>query len=156
MRAYESMFILAPSLDAEGTKREVDAVKSVIESVGGAITAEKEWGRRRLAYPIRDHSEGTYEILRFSADPSKLAELYRHFKLNENVLRSLVIQDEGTPLEYVGQPSDSDDDYVRDRRPDDGDDDFRGPRRGRRPRSDDDEFEPVGAGSGAGGRGRSD
>jgi ribosomal protein S6 len=45
MRAYETMFILAPTLDAEGTKKEVDAVKSVIESVGGAVTAEKEWGR---------------------------------------------------------------------------------------------------------------
>jgi small subunit ribosomal protein S6 len=150
------MFILAPSLDAEGLKRELDAVKGVIEAIGGTITAEKDWGRRRLAYPIRDNSEGTYTILRFSAEPSKLAELYRHFKLNENVLRSLVIKDEGTPLEYVGQPSESDDDYVRDRRSDDGDDDFRGPRRGRRPRSDDDEFEPAGAMSVAGGEDRLD
>jgi small subunit ribosomal protein S6 len=150
MRSYETMFVLVPSLDAEGIKREVDAVKGVVQSLGGEITAEKEWGRRRLAYPIRDHSEGTYEILRFSLDPSKLGELYRHYKLDENVLRSLVIRDEGTPLEYVGQPSESDDDFVRDRRSDDGDDDFRGPRRGRRPRHDDVDAEPVAAPSGAG------
>jgi small subunit ribosomal protein S6 len=153
MRAYETMFILAPSLDAEGTKREVDAIKSVIQALGGEITAEKDWGRRRLAYPIRDNSEGAYQILRFSADPSKLAELYRHYKLTETVLRALVIKDEGTPLEYVGQPSESDDDYGRDRRSDFGDDEFRGPRRGRRPRSDDDDFrrEPVGVAAGRGG-----
>jgi len=151
MRAYETMFVLAPTLDAEGATREVDAVKGVIQGLGGEITAEKEWGRRHLAYPIRDHSEGIYHILRFSLDPSKLGELYRHFKLDENVLRHLVIRDEGTPLEYVGQPSESDDDYSRDRRSDDGDDDFRGPRRGRRPRSDDDrQAEPAGAVSGAG------
>jgi small subunit ribosomal protein S6 len=152
MRAYETMFILAPTLDVEGTKREVDAIKGVIQALGGEITAEKDWGRRRLAYPIRDHAEGTYQILRFSADPSQLAELYRHYKLTENVLRALVIRDEGTPLEYVGQPSESDDEYARDRRSD-FDDDFRGPRRGRRGRSEDDDFrgEPLGAVSGAGG-----
>jgi small subunit ribosomal protein S6 len=151
------MFVLAPSLDAEGTKREIDAIKDVVRAAGGEITAEKEWGRRRLAYPIRDHSEGIYEILRFSAEPSKLGELYRHYKLNETILRALVLRDEGTPLEYVGQPSESDDDYSRDRsrsRDDDGDDDFRGPRGGgRRSRSsEDDDFDsrPARAGSGRG------
>lgn len=154
MRAYETMFILAPSLDTEGIQREIGGIKEIITSQGGEITAEKEWGRRRLAYPIRDQSEGIYEILRFSLDPSGLGELYRHYKLNENVLRALVIRDEGTPLEYVGQPSESDDEYVRDRRSDDGDDDVRGPRRGRRARpSDNDESgaEPAGAAVRAGG-----
>jgi small subunit ribosomal protein S6 len=155
MRAYETMFCLVPSLDAEGTKREVDALKDVIRAIGGEVTAEKEWGRRRLAYPIRDHSEGIYEILRFSAPPSQLGELYRHFKLDENILRALVLRDEGTPLEYVGQPSESDEDDNRDRRGYDGDDDFRGPRRGRRPRSSgDDELdsEPAGAATSGGSR----
>ena len=153
MRAYETMFVLIPSLDAEGIQREINGIKGVITSQGGEITAEKEWGRRRLAYPIRDQSEGVYWILRFSLDPSKLGELYRHYKLDENVLRSLVIRDEGTPLEYVGQPSESDDDYARDRRSDDGDDDFRGPRRGRRARQSDENeaAEPAGAAVRAGG-----
>lgn len=151
MRPYETMFILAPSLDTEGIQREIDAIKSVIAAQGGEVTAEKDWGRRRLAYPIRDQSEGIYHILRFSLDPSKLGELYRHYKLDETVLRAIVLRDEGTPLEYVGQMSESDDDFSRDRRSDDGDDDDRGPRRGRRPRRDeDDEAVPSMAASGAG------
>ena len=151
MRPYETMFILAPSLDAEGMTREIDGIKSVIQAQGGEITAEKDWGRRRLAYPIRDQSEGHYQILRFSLDSSKLGELYRHYKLHENVLRALVIRDQATPLEYVGQMSESDDDFGRDRRSDGDDDDFRGPRRGRRPRRDDDlEAAPAGAVAGAG------
>jgi small subunit ribosomal protein S6 len=107
MRAYETTFILAPALDAEGFQREVDAIKGVITSNGGEITAEKEWGRRRLAYPIRDQSEGIYHILRFSLDPPQLPKLDRHFKLNENVMRALVIRDEGLPLDHIGQPSES-------------------------------------------------
>jgi len=107
MRAYETTFILVPSLDAEGFQKEVDGIKGVITSNGGEITAEKEWGRRRLAYPIRDHSEGIYHILRFSLDPKQLPKLDRYYKLNENVLRALVIRDEGLPLDHIGQPSES-------------------------------------------------
>jgi small subunit ribosomal protein S6 len=110
MRSYETTFILAPTLDAEGVAAAVAGVKGVIASKGGEITAEKEWGRRRLAYPIRDFSEGVYYILRFSlGDPSGLEELARHFRLSEVVLRNLVIRDEGTPMEYASLPSEFED-----------------------------------------------
>jgi small subunit ribosomal protein S6 len=109
MRAYETTFILAPALDAEGIQREIGAIKAVITSNDGEITAEKEWGRRRLAYPIQDQSEGIYHILRFSLAPDQLPKLDRHFKLNESVLRALVIKDEGLPLDHIGQPSESED-----------------------------------------------
>ncbi len=119
MRAYETTFILVPSLDAKGVAHEVDAVKEIITSHGGTVTAEKEWGRRRLAYPLRDLQDGIYYILRFEVGNEGLADLARRFKLNENVLRHLVIRDEGTPIEYVSHPGESDerDDYHRDRRP---------------------------------------
>ncbi|MGQ0720836.1 MAG: 30S ribosomal protein S6 [Candidatus Eiseniibacteriota bacterium] len=110
MRSYETTFILAPTLDAEGVTAAVNAVKNVITSKGGEITAEKDWGRRRLAYPIRDFSEGAYWILRFTlADRTGLDELARHFRLSEIVLRNLVIRDEGTPLEYASLPSEFED-----------------------------------------------
>ena len=72
-----------------------------------AIARAKEWGRRRLQFPIRDSSEGIYHILRFNLDQSQLPELHRYFRLNEQVLRHLVIRDEGTPLDHVGQVSES-------------------------------------------------
>lgn len=108
MRAYETTFILVPSLDAEGLQKEIDGIKEVITGAGGEITTEKEWGRRRLAYPIQDNSEGIYHILRFSMDGNKLPDLDRYFKMNESVLRSLVLRDEGLPLDHIGQPSESD------------------------------------------------
>lgn len=147
MRAYETTFIVAPSLDAEGFQKEVDAIKGVITSNGGEITAEKEWGRRRLAYPIQDHSEGIYHILRFSLEPQQLPKLDRHYKLNENVLRALVIRDEGLPLDHIGQPSESEDREHRrgDRydRPSRGSDDTRESARPERKRRDDSESSPA-------------
>ncbi len=107
MRPYESTFILIPTLDAKGVTHEVDGVKEIITSHGGEITAEKEWGRRRLAYPIRDFQEGVYHILRFNLGNDGLKELGHRFKLNESVLRFLVIKDEGTPIEYTSNPYES-------------------------------------------------
>ena len=119
MRAYETTFILAPTLDDDAVGQEVDAVKKIITSEGGEVTVDKEWGRRKLAFPIEDHSEGVYRILRFTLNGSSLPALDRHFKLNENVLRALVIRDEGTPLDVIDQPSEPDDrdHYSRDRGP---------------------------------------
>ena len=107
MRDYETTFILAPTLDAEGVQGEIDAVKKFISSAGGEVTVDKEWGRRRLQYPLKDHSEGIYHILRFTMASEHLAELERQFRLNDNVLRYLVIRDEKTPLDHVGQVSES-------------------------------------------------
>lgn len=117
MRAYESTFILIPTLDEKGVAQEVTSVKEIITSHGGEITSEKEWGRRRLAYPILDFQEGVYHILRFNLGNEGLQELYRRFKLNDNVLRSLVIRDEGTPIEYHPMESEERDYGFRDRRP---------------------------------------
>jgi small subunit ribosomal protein S6 len=119
MRDYETTFILVPSLDEAGVKAEVEGIKKFISSSGGEITVDKEWGRRRLQFPIRDFSEGVYHILRFRLDTGQLAELERHFRLNEKVLRHLVIRDEGTSLDHIGQVSEFEerDRDSRDRRP---------------------------------------
>jgi small subunit ribosomal protein S6 len=108
MRSYETTFILQPGLDADGVTREVGSLKEFIKSHGGEVTVEKEWGRRKLAFPIKDQSEGTYYVFRFHLGNEGLKELDRWFRLNENVLRHLVIRDEGTPLDYLSPQSESD------------------------------------------------
>jgi small subunit ribosomal protein S6 len=119
MRDYETTFILIPSLDEAGVKAEVEGIKKFLSSSGGEVTVEKEWGRRRLQFPIRDFSEGVYHILRFRLETRHLPELERFFRLNEKVLRHLVIQDEGLPLDHIGQQSEFEerDRESRDRRP---------------------------------------
>ncbi len=116
MRAYETTFIMVPTLDAEGFQGEVDKLKELIGSHGGTITAEKEWGRRRLAYPILKNSEGIYHILRFDFETEHLSELDRWFKLNENVLRAIILLDEGGTLDFVGQVSEYEERGHRDSR----------------------------------------
>ncbi len=144
MRSYETTFVMTPTLDTEGFQAELEKVKELIGSHGGSITAEKEWGRRRLAYPIQGHAEGIYHILRFDGEPDCLPELDRWYKLNENVLRAIVIIDEGCSLDHVGQVSESDERGHRDSRDRRGD--RHGPRDGdRRPPSGPPASAPVSA-----------
>lgn len=65
---------------------------SRIEEMGGEILASRMWEERKLAYPIKGQSKGTYWISYFNMDTSKLAEFERACKIDENILRHLVLK----------------------------------------------------------------
>ncbi len=91
-RAYETLVILK----AEGTEAEVaHSVKQVeepIRKLGGRIEQSVGWGRRRLAYRIGRQVEGTYQLLQFQLPPDQLGELKRLLRLNESIVRFLVLR----------------------------------------------------------------
>lgn len=67
-------------------------VHKAIEELGGEILASRMWEERKLAYPINGQSKGTYWITYFNMDTSKLTEFNRACRLDENILRHLVIK----------------------------------------------------------------
>jgi small subunit ribosomal protein S6 len=67
-------------------------VHKVIEDLGGEILASRMWEERKLAFPINGHGKGTYWICYFNMDTLKLTEFNRACKLDENILRHLVIK----------------------------------------------------------------
>ena len=87
---YEAMFILNPTLTEEQTAALVAQFKGIVESKG-TVTEVDEWGKRRLAYPINDLMDGYYVLMTFTAEPTLPAELDRRFRINENVMRSLIV-----------------------------------------------------------------
>ena len=97
MREYEQMYLLAPDLPEDGTTTATERVSSLISNRGGEITKVDRWGRRRLAYPIRRHIDGYYNVLRFKFEPNLTAELYRNLRLNEQVLRHIIVRAEEVP-----------------------------------------------------------
>lgn len=90
-RDYESLFILKPDFTEEEVDSEVKGVKDVIEGAGGQIIEEDRWGKRRLAYLVKKHRYGYYVLLRHSLDSEALEKLNRHFRLNENILKSMTV-----------------------------------------------------------------
>ena len=87
---YEALYILNPALDEESIAALVAKFKAVVEAGDPAAQVE-EWGKRRLAYPINDLMEGYYVLMTFTALPGVPAELDRQFRINENVMRSLIV-----------------------------------------------------------------
>jgi small subunit ribosomal protein S6 len=94
MRAYELVIIVTPEIDESATADVVDKVKSWISDSGGSIESFEEWGRQRLAYLINNHREGQYYLFNLKLEPSAVATLERNFRLQESILRFLIISQE--------------------------------------------------------------
>lgn len=91
MNEYELLYIVSPRLNPEEANATVEAIGAGITSVGGEILSVDNWGRRRLAYPIKHHFEGTYVLTTMKIDPQATAELDRVLRIREDVLRHLLV-----------------------------------------------------------------
>lgn len=94
MNKYESLYIITPELEEEAVKASVQKFAGIVTANGGEVTSLDEWGKRKLAYPIDYKTEGYYVLMTFSSGPEFPAELERNFKIDENIVRFLVIRKE--------------------------------------------------------------
>ena len=90
MRRYELMLVLRPDLPDDKVQAALERTARAIAAGGGQIVKQAPWGRRRLAYPIDHHREGSYYVILFEAPPTAIAELERGLLISEEVLRHLV------------------------------------------------------------------
>jgi small subunit ribosomal protein S6 len=94
MRRYELMLVIRPDVADDRSQAVIDRTTRQITASGGQIIKVAPWGRRRLAYPIDRHREGSYHIILFAAPPDALVELEHSLHITEEVLRHLVTRDE--------------------------------------------------------------
>ena len=91
MKNYEALFVLK-----SGTEDKIEkATSTIVDGIKknkGKIIKEDKWGKRALAYPIKKHKEGFYYKLDFSIEPSLIEKLDKSYKLNSNILRTLIIK----------------------------------------------------------------
>jgi len=90
MRRYELMLVLRPDVADDRSQAVIDRTTRQIVASGGQIVKVAPWGRRRLAYPIERHREGSYHIVLFDAPGEAVTELERGLLITEEVLRHLV------------------------------------------------------------------
>ncbi len=89
---YEAMFIFDSNRFGRDPAGVSGAVNSLIQKFGGEILAGRLWEERRLAYPIDGQRKGTYWLTYFRLESRQLADLNRELRLNESILRSLVLK----------------------------------------------------------------
>ena len=85
---YDVLYILETALGEEGIAALVEKFKAMVEAEGTLLNID-EWGKRRLAYPINDLTEGYYVLMNMETKPEFPAELERVMKITEGVLRCL-------------------------------------------------------------------
>ena len=97
MRNYEVVVILDPSLDERTVQPSLDKYLNVVRKDGGTVDKIEVWGRRRLAYDIKNAdgaklSEGIYAVINLQAEPATVKEFDRQLGLNESILRTKVMR----------------------------------------------------------------
>jgi small subunit ribosomal protein S6 len=92
IREYELIIILRPTLTEEQIQERVDRLTRTITSRGGEVMSVEPWGRRRLAYPIQKSREGIYILMRLKLASSLLEELKGQMRLDEEIIRHLLIR----------------------------------------------------------------
>lgn len=92
MNKYEMMFIVKATIDEAKVSEVAENLKSVITSMKGEITDSKDMGQKKLAYPIKKEVTGFYFVVNFNADNETVAELDRKARIDENVIRHMIIR----------------------------------------------------------------
>ena len=91
MRNYEGVFIINPDLSTENAKGVVTQIQELVSKNGGRVDGIQEWGKKRLAYKIKKRQEGNYVIMNFQLDSKFAKKLDQSLRLNDNLLRFLLV-----------------------------------------------------------------
>ena len=94
MNKYELAVVVSAKLEDDARAEVIEKVKALVTRFGGNITDVDEWGKKRLAYEIQKMREGYYYFIQFEADAACPAEVERHIRIMDNVLRYLVVKKE--------------------------------------------------------------
>jgi len=92
LREYELVVILSPEVGDEEVPAAVEKISQFVTDRGGEVTEVNRWGRRKLAYPIRRHLEGSYVVSQLRLDPQTAAQLEANLRISEDVLRHLLVR----------------------------------------------------------------
>ena len=92
MHDYELVAIISPEADEDEVSKIVDGVTQSINSRGGAVGEVKNWGKRRLAYPVKKFMEAGYVLARFKLMPKSVREVESEIGTFGGILRYLVVK----------------------------------------------------------------
>jgi len=90
MRNYEIMFIVKSTMEDEAIAKTAEDVKSLINGES-TVTSFKDLGKKKLAYPINKEVSGNYYVMTATASTDVIKEFDRKVKINENVIRHLIL-----------------------------------------------------------------
>lgn len=94
MKAYELLFFVALTISDEDRVAVMKRIETTIAEGAGKVDNVDEWGKRKLAYEINGLTDGDYTLVNFHADPQNVAELDRVPRINDAVVRHMIVKRE--------------------------------------------------------------
>ena len=94
MSKYELALVVNAKIEDEAREAVVEKAKGYVARYGGTVTEVEEWGKKRLAYEVQKMREGFYYFIQFEAYATCPAEVERHVRIMDNVMRYLVVKKE--------------------------------------------------------------
>ena len=101
MQEYETIYVLQPDLPNARQSKVLEKVSKILKDNKAKVLEQKDWGKRKLAYPIRKFEHGQYIYFNYSGEGTFIPDLERTLKLEESVLRFLTVKNR--PLTATGK-----------------------------------------------------
>lgn len=83
--------VVKPTIEEDQLEKVVGKVKKFLEKNNAKILHEESWGKKRLAYEILKYKRAYYYLMNFEAGPDVIRKLERHYRLSEEIIRSMTI-----------------------------------------------------------------
>jgi small subunit ribosomal protein S6 len=91
-RKYELVYVVSPEASDEQVADLHTQIEAIVQRIGGQIEKTENWGRRKLAYEIGRHKEGTYVLEVLIGGGDLMKEIDRRLKVTDLVIRHLVVR----------------------------------------------------------------
>ena len=102
MRYYEMLYIVSSNLEDDGLDKTMSEIKEELEKTKSKVINHRVWGKKRLAYQINNQKYGSYILMEYEGgDPSKMIEYDTWMKLNNVVLRHMIVALKEKPEAFV-------------------------------------------------------
>ena len=94
MNQHEVNIILDPALTEDGVEAEISGLREVVAKKTGEVLEVQKWGKKRLAYEVKKRREGQYVLMKVGGMGEVVADLERHFRITEAILKGMVVRAE--------------------------------------------------------------
>jgi len=91
-RTYELVYVVSPEANDDQVAELHTQVEAIVQRMDGRIEKTDNWGRRKLAYEIGRHKEGTYVLEVIVGGGELMKEIDRRFKVTDHIIRHLIVR----------------------------------------------------------------
>ena len=98
MRYYELIYIVSSNVERKKNDQAMKEIGEKIQETGSKIINHIVWGKKKLAYPIKNNTYGTYMLAHYEGgDNDKLREFDSWLKLSDLAIRHMIVKLDGKP-----------------------------------------------------------